>query len=326
VNLSWSSGNLERGNSGQCANNQPNSGTFSKVAAPYVANAASGPVKYLDLDAYMSNNTWVADPNSVEQNGGGNPYYKYYVAVGLPLPLQLPPNISSPPLVLRMASPSGSQNQAIDCTRSVNFDEEITYGCDPKYRVNYWDMDGDGDKEWENILCTGYDTTNLPPRAGDPPPNCILTETGDQTGNLRKGLHDRFEVPSCADAPNNWPTTAAEQQAFVLALAQGKVADKRFVTLIVTDITAFQGSGNEPVPIKYYAGFYVVGWDIGGQTTGCPDNDPHPIYGSNYPQSRDNGDVWGHFVNIVNFTGSGDPSELFCNFDSVGNCIAVLVE
>ncbi len=40
------SGNNEQGNSGNCANNQPNSGTFPKVAAPYVANHSlgSGPV------------------------------------------------------------------------------------------------------------------------------------------------------------------------------------------------------------------------------------------------------------------------------------------
>ena len=47
--------------------------------------------------------------------------------------------------------------------------------------------------------------------------------------------------------------------------------DPRYVTLIITDNTAFTGSGNEPVPVKYFAGFYITGWDIGGATNGCPD-------------------------------------------------------
>ena len=76
--------------------------------------------------------------------------------------------------------------------------------------------------------------------------------------------------------------------------------DPRYVTLVITDFTAFTGSGAENVPVKYFAGFYATGWDIGpaggGNTTGCPDNDPHPLGLSNL---KDNGDVWGHFVNIV---------------------------
>jgi hypothetical protein len=320
VNISWSSGNREQGNSGNCHNSQPNSGTFSKVAAPYVGNAASGPVKYLDLLATDAGGGAV-HANSVERSGTA---YKYWVAVGLPQPLELRPPLS-PPILLRMASPSGSQNQAIDCDRSRRFDEEIITGCLTEYRVNYWDQNGDGVKEWENILCAGYSTTNLPPRPGDPTPNCILTETGDMTGQLRTGVQARFTP--CIDAPNRWPKTAQGQRDFILGLARGTISDKRFVTLIITDITAFTGSGNEPVPVKYFAGFYVTGWDYHPQQSpGCADNDPHPIYGTGYQHTRDDGDVWGHFVNIVNFSGSGDPSEFLCNFDQVGNCIAVLVE
>ena len=58
----------------------------------------------------------------------------------------------------------------------------------------------------------------------------------------------------------------------------------------------------------------------------CLDNDPHPWYGSTYRRSLDNGDVWGHFVNIVVFSSTGKGKDDLCNFDELGNCIAVLVE
>ena len=55
----------------------------------------------------------------------------------------------------RLANPSGSQNQAIDCDKNINYADEITNGCQTTYRVNYDDLDGDGDLEWRNIACRG---------------------------------------------------------------------------------------------------------------------------------------------------------------------------
>ena len=38
--------------------------------------------------------------------------------------------------------------------------------------------------------------------------------------------------------------------------------DPRYVTLIVTDYGTFQGAGSsDAVPVKYFAGFYITGWD-----------------------------------------------------------------
>ena len=66
----------------------------------------------------------------------------------------------------------------------------------------------------------------------------------------------------------------------------------------------------------------------------CPDgagplkgNDCHPVYGCSYPQSRDNGDVWGYFVDLVKFSSQGVPSENECDFGGApAACVAVLVE
>jgi Putative Flp pilus-assembly TadE/G-like len=343
LNLSGTSGPrnaTECGNPGQ----QPNSWSVSKVAAPYVANGASGPVQYLDLNATYEDGVTVGDPNSVEKNGSpGNGYYNYSVTVGLPKPFSVA-NFTTAPLLLRMASPSGSQNQAWDCDKNRNFEDEIATGCKTRYVENFRDHDNNPatPKLWNNILCTGWGTGNLPPPTFDGPSpypsDCVLTETGDKTGPLRGGLKIRFESPC---VPNNWPDDQAEADVFFGPDGGGYGNDPRYVTLIITDNTAFTGSGNEALPIKYFAGFYVTGWDLangGGpqSTNGCPDpdgagplkgNDDHPVYGSGYNQSLDNGDVWGYFVDIVLFSGGGDPSDELCEFGGdPAACIAVLVE
>lgn len=323
------------------------SGSFNKVAAPYVADEASGPVQYLDLTAFKADGvTAVGDPNSVELNDPGNPNYKYFVTVGLPKPLQIG-NYTDPPLPLRMASPAGAQNRAWDCDSNVNFETEIANGCQTTYIENYRDDDGDGTYLWNNIKCAGWGPTNLPPPTFGPgpppyPSDCVITETGDKTGPLRGGLKLRFESPC---TPNYWPDNAAELAEFVGPDGQAYGSDPRYVTLIITDDTAFAGLGNQAkaLPIKYFAGFYVTGWDLqdnenGPQNTqGCPDpdgpsgplkgNDPHPIYGTGYQQALDNGDVWGYFVDIVVFSGYGDPSDNLCTFGSdPAACVATLVE
>ncbi len=336
LDLSWESEDRP-GGPNNC-NQTRWSGSFNKVAAPYVADTASGPVQYLDLTAFNADGvTGVGDPNSVEKNDPGNANYKYFVTVGLPKPLQIG-NYTDPPLLLRMASPSGSQNQAWDCDASINFRDEITNGCQTTYTENYRDDDGDGTYLWNNITCAGWNTTNLPPPTIGPgpspyPSDCVITETGDKTGQLRDGLHERLETPCY---PNNWPDNAAELATFVGPDGNAYGSDPRYVTLIITDDTAFTGAGNEALPIKYFAGFYVTGWDYHPtQSPGCGEsspgagdgNDPHPIFGSSYPHAQDNGDVWGYFVDIVVFSGGGDPGDNLCTFGGdPAACVATLVE
>jgi len=339
VDLVWAAGNREQGSSGTCHPNQPNSGTMNKVAAPYVGNTASGPVQYLQLQASYEDLTPVTDANSIEKTDPGNTYYNYFVTVGLPKPLSVD-NYDEDPVLLRMASPSGSQNQAWDCDAGRNFVEEIETGCRTRYIENFRDHDDNvaTPKQWNNILCTGWSTTNLPPPTIDGPApypsDCVITETGDKTGQLRDGLHERLETPC---TPNNWPDDATEADIFFGPDGGGYGNDPRYVTLIITDNTAFTGSGNEPLPIKYFAGFYVTGWDFHPvQSPGCGDpdgggplkgNDDHPLYGTGYTHSLDDGDVWGYFVDIVVFSGGGLPSDEHCEFGSdPAACIAVLVE
>ena len=303
-------------------------GTFSGVAHPYVADEASGPVLYLQLTGTRFDSAvggWVPlyDANSVNK---GNTY-KYVVQVGLVKPLQLRDPLEDP-LLLRYASPSGSLNQALDCDKGIPLTDEIKNGCQTTYGLNYydWDRDDATPSTWADIICSQYGSGDLPPDSieNDPAPICVAAKTGDVIAFV-KGLEERFEKPTCT--PNNWPETADEIDDFFGEDGYDFANDPRFITLVITDITAFEGSGSTNIPVKYFAGFYATGWDISAHTTGCPgENDPHPIFGSTYKKSKDNGDVWGHFINVIEFSSAGRADDQFCNFDELGNCIAVLVE
>jgi hypothetical protein len=308
--------------------------TFPNVAHPYVAGPAvlngnqappatdAGPVQYVKLtsaDPGLYNN----DANS--RNTGDPALASEIVTVGLRKPFQVESPLA-PPVVLRVASPAGSQNQAFDCDTGVTFQDEIADGCQTTYRENYGDWDDNGFNEWRDILCADYPNgMRLPPPSFSPSPvpDCVRVETGDKVGQFRQGLNARLKTPSCA--PNNWPEDPDEFHDFFTTYDFAN--DPRYVTLIVTDYGAFSGQGSsQAVPVKYFAGFYITGWDKTGNAPECADNKPHPWYPPNYRKSLDNGDVWGHFINVVVFSASGTPDDNLCNFDEIGTCIAVLVE
>ena len=295
--------------------------TFLGVGHPFVANDTSGPVLYLKLG---TNDTGILDANSRPQGTRS-----VVVTVGLNKPLEIRDPLA-PALLLRYASPTGSLTQALDCDNGIPFKDEIENGCQTPYGLNYdnWDQNPTTPKTWADITCSRYGNGDLPPAAPlSPAPICVAAKTGQVT-SFRQGLKARFESPC---VPNNWPKDhpptgrdpADDARIRDFFTNYDFANDPRYVTLIITDITAFEGSGSTNVPIKYFAGFYATGWDVGPQNNGCPDNDPHPL---GLGPNKDDGDVWGHFVNIVIFSAMGLSSDELCNFDEVGTCIAVLVE
>jgi hypothetical protein len=313
-------------------NNVDHERTFTGVAHPYVAEpadlqgnqappgAGAGPVEYLKLSTLDAG---VPDANS--RATSDPPLASVVVTVGLQPPFQIQSPLEDP-VVLRVASPSGSQNQAFDCDRPYNFQTEIEVGCATTYRENYGDWDNDGDMEWSDLLCADYPNgAGLPPDtfSPSPPPDCVRVEPGDKIGQFRHGIDQRLKTPSCA--PNNWPDALSEFPDFFTD--HDFINDPRYVTLVVTDYETFLGSGSSSaVPVKYFAGFYITGWDKTGNNLPCADNEAHPWYSPGYRRSLDNGDVWGHFINVVAFSGSGKGSDDLCNFDEVGTCFIGLVE
>ncbi len=353
----------------QNCNSPNNSGALASPGAmSYSANDASGPVGFVKLTATGPNGSTscpggstVSDANSVER---GN--FCYTVAVGLDRPLALVP-WSTPSLVMRFASKAARKggsgtanlNGSLLCDRGRTLEATFTTGCYTTYGLNYdkWGTAitptcSPGAFCWKDVLCSAYSPSDLPPLStvNNPPPICVAAK-GGQVQAFQAGVYNRFEAPAngyggCT--PNHWPTTQAQADQFFKPVEEGGhdfTDDPRFVTLVVTDNTAFSAP-NVAEPIKYFAGFYVTGWDTnngagkpkgcydyppGVGTCGAPNNDAHPILGclagvTNI--STDNGDLWGHFVKFVEFSSSANPSEDLCTLTSASTdtCVAVLVE
>lgn len=268
--------------------NNRNTKPLPRVGAPYVGTQDSDPLQYL----------WVESgglpANSINQQSSVD----LFATVGLTPTLQVAAK-TDPPILLRFASRAGAQNQALDCDKGITFREEIENGCQNPYSINQ-----------RNGSCAGYGSGNLPqtPIAAYPGDDCIITETGDKTGQLRQAMNERFASPC---TPNNWPQTSSDPLP--------PDDDPRWVTLFIADETAFQfvddGKGNRVkiYPVRKFAGFYVTAAD----GMGCPGDDPASV------SARD---VWGHFITYVIPDPNATATEELCAFDELGTCIAVLVE
>jgi Flp pilus assembly protein TadG len=337
------------------------SGTFTAPAAmSYGTDDNSGPIGYLHLDATGTGmscpaGTSVADPHSVPKEN-----YCYSVVVGLDQPLAQKP-WSSPSIVLRFASKStrkggsgtANLNGSLLCDSGRTLEESFTTGCLTMYDRNFkpWGNQitpacSPNVDCWKDVLCSAYPPSSLPPASylNNPLPICVAAKNG-QVQAFQAGIYNRFEDPANITggcSRNNWPTTQAQADQFFKD--KDYTNDSRYVTLVITDNTAFSSS-NTAEPVKYFADFYVTGWDTGngaGKPKGCygfspgagtcgnPNSDAHPYLGclAGKVISGDNGDMWGHFILGVDFSSDAITNDKLCNLTSgsVQKCAAVLVE
>jgi hypothetical protein len=306
------------------------SGGASKIIVPFAATddstepGYSGPVRYI----------WISE-NGLSANSLENAPATHNLAieVGLQPPLQVTANPTDPPILLRFASKSGSLNQALDCDHApLNLADEVRDGCQTYYARNQ-----------RLLSCTGppgptWTSSNLPPSTFIPPtgikdaPDCVAAKTGDVTA-MAQGLHDRFEGPPANCPPNGWI-----QFRDAILHQQPLPNDPRYVTLIVTEFSAFTGSGSTVVPVRVHAGFYVTGWFHQQTAVGCADNDlPPPPACASWPADDgsaacdpaanvNKGNVWGYFVTNVLPVPGGIVAEERCVFNELGTCAARLVE
>jgi hypothetical protein len=298
-------------------------GTFQDVQHAFAGTDDSSAAGFSNPVQYAAITSGATFANSLQTG-----VRTVHVSVGLLPPLHVA-NAGEPPILLRFASKSGSLNQALDCDAAPrNLDDEVREGCKTQYAVN--ERGGD---------CSGWTTSNLPPNTftPNPIPDCIQAKTGDVTA-MAHGLHDRFEVPFASSGgcpPNNWNTFRTTNPPTL-----PPPTDPRWVSLVVTNFSAFSGQGASVVPITKFAGFYVTGWFVGGGmqgTQGCAANDlPPPPLCPTWPVSNgkagcdpgangQKGNVWGYFVTEVILNGTGDSNE-FCAFNEVGLCFAVLTQ
>jgi hypothetical protein len=193
---------------------------------------------------------------------------------------------------LRVADPSGSQNQAFDCDAGVTFRDEIKNGCVTPYQPN--------------TKHPGCPETTPPT-----PADCMNVTTGDRVGQLEQGLDDRLGSGGGCTV-NHWPSVPD--------------GDPRAIPMIITQFGAFKGAGgsvSSQVPVRRFGYFYITGWS----RSNCSTNEPYPWSGN---KQDEKGDIWGHFIHhviTVNNGGGGvDTCVLNGNPDptQLDPCIAVL--
>ena len=143
-------------------------------------------------------------PNS--RNTGDPALASVIVTVGFGRPFQVESPLA-PPVVLRVASPSGSQNQAFDCDTGINFQNEIANGCQTTYRENYGDWNDDGDQGVGGTSSAPTTRTaracRADPRPPTPAPDCVRVRDRRQDRPVPAGLPRGSRTRRCA--PNNWP-------------------------------------------------------------------------------------------------------------------------
>jgi hypothetical protein len=229
IDLTWSTDT-----NGDCGGPNNGGGSFNKVAKPYVANDASGPVQYL----------------TVEVSGGGvaNSMTKESAAsldvtVGFQAPLRDRP-FTDPPMRLRVWD-TPSQTQALDCgsgSGPQGWGGAMVNGCLDEYQEY---------DEAKHVSKCGPPPTGVP--AADPP-DCISSQNGNYNQNAVIDM-----LTPCAENPNLWDGTNKPPDS-----------DKRWLPLFVVDELAFTQGGKKTYPIRRFGMFYVTA--ISGLN--CPGDNP----------------------------------------------------
>lgn len=262
-------------------------GTVQRSFAGNESLTVSGPIKLLRLTEGA-----VPPANSFERCATCS--HELVVTLGLKPGLQLAQTVSDPIVSLKVAG-GGSQNQALDCDDNVsNLRDELSLGCGPTYAVN------DGQAPCPGGAQGLWSTAQ--------PWKCVVISTGAAVGQVGQGMNKRIlgdTNPSSCTAPNNWATFPD--------LPPG---DPRIVSVFLTPFGAFNGSGGTTVPVTGFANFYVTGWDGGGcQGNKAPAGRPDDPAGQ--------GSIVGHYIKHIETLNNGGGGEEFCDYDSLGSCVAV---
>jgi len=280
------------GNACRTQGNNRCTGSFGSSAAPLMRSFAasssrSGPIHFAQL--WEGGSGWA---NSFERCSAVQTSCTHNVVAKIGIKQNLQDNadsVNDPVVELRFAAGSGSQNQALDCDPAVsNLENEIATGCAPEYERN------------QGTACP---STRGALWASTQPWDCVAVETGDKTGQIKKGMNLRIhgsQNPSSCVSPNNWSSFPDFDED-----------DPRIVPVFITPFGTFQSSGQENVPVTGFGTFYVTGWD--GSKSTCPTDDLAPSKS-----------VVGHFIKYVQSLNDGSAGGELCNFEELASCVAVL--
>jgi hypothetical protein len=269
--------------------------TIEDVQRSYSAGSNSGPIHSAGVSEQLGSSlVGGADSLQVCETGHASCTHQLVVNITTTGSLANAQIYGDPLYTMRFGSgTSTSQTGAIQCvpvgnkpSEGGNFKESLEKGCSGTYGPN---------AESPGWKC--------PDSAA--PQDCVETQNGLATGQLRQGMTARVTSPSNGTkyyCPNNWVKNNGEGVPIIPS------DDSRIATVFVTAYGSFAGSGNAWYPIQTFATFYVTGWD------GDPcKSDP----------SADKDQVVGHFIKYTTLDSSGGGTTK-CETNALGQCVAVL--
>jgi Flp pilus assembly protein TadG len=269
--------------------------TIENVQRSYAAGSNSGPIHTAGISEEQGGSlTGGADSFQVCETGHTSCTHQLVVNLTTTGSLANAQTFSDPLYTMRFGSgTSTSQTGAIQCVpvgkkagESGNFRESLEAGCSGTYGPN---PEGPG---WK---CPDSAT----------PQDCVETQNGLATGQLRQGMTARVTSPSNGTkyyCPNSWVKNNGEGAPILPS------DDSRIVTVFVTAYGSFGGSGSSWYPIQTFATFYVTGWD----------GDPCK---TDSPAAKDQ--IVGHFIKYTTLDSSGGGTTK-CETNALGQCVAVL--
>jgi len=284
-----------------CTTGRPCTGTFGVVQRVFSAdNVRSGPIKLAQV--WENGMFWA---NSFPQGTTRN----LVVKIGLTPDLRTAQSVSDPAVSLRVVG--GSQNQTLDCEppgyepsdpvgmSKTRLADELAFGCAPRYTQN------------AGTPCPSSATDLW---ASPEPWNCVALQTGSATNQVPQGLNLRIlgsEKPATCTSPNRWSQ-----------FPNLDPGDPRILNVFVTPYGAFDGSGNNTVPVIRFGTFYITGWTAqgGGFRNPCQGNGDDPV------PNNDAGNIVGHFIKYIVALNDGGASDQYCDPNGFEPCVAVLTD
>jgi hypothetical protein len=218
VNLSGSTDT-----NGNCGGNRGAGGSFSvqKVAKPYVADGASGPVQYLVVE-----NSSGGLANSRVKDSAAS----LDVVVGLIPPL-IDAALTDPPIRLRVGDMPNS----------------MTLRCDgaPNAGASGWGVAMAQGCATYQIYDDTKHTSECQPAVT--PPDCVESKPGNFQQNSLRDMWALPSAPVCADTPNNWDGVSLPD-----------AADPRWIPLFIVDEKANSSPSDKDYPIRRFGMFYIT--------------------------------------------------------------------
>lgn len=304
VELEWEeTKGTEAGKTCKATGGNPCKGSFGIVQRSFASNEElSGPIRLAQIEDEKG-----LGANSFERCSAVQFICTYGVVVRIGIDKNLLENAKSPeepPVHLRLEV--GNQNQSLDCEEQSSLKYELANGCTPEYAIN------------QGNDCPAHETELW---ASPQPWECVAVQPGSANGQIYPGMNERVfddEKPSGCTDPSHWPDY--------------ETGDPRIVPVFITPFGAFNGTGNNTVPVTDFATFYVTGWAGGGN--GAPKQTSRSICDGSNGETPDDeteaGSIVGHFIRYVQTYNDGSAGETVCdeeNFeDFLTPCVAVMVE